>query len=231
MVDRSRRGFLYLAGCLAGGSAVVAIPTAAIARATAPAAVMEPRDPIIALAERFLEADRESGAAYIAADEFEPMLAWRQNNPRPVRQAVATRPRAAWDLNLDGNGFFDMVTGEKLSRADLYPGADTADFEHKEAMRKWKRREAAAKRRTGHRALERASEAARLRFHQTQDALTDCIPLGWDGLAAKSRAFRKTYAHGEHWLMMALMRDIAVLSGQIDRDEALRLNEEELGDV
>jgi hypothetical protein len=38
-----------------------------------------------------------------------------------------------------------------------------------------------------------------------------------EGLAAKARAFRRTYADSEHNLMRALMLDIAVVSGHLDR--------------
>jgi hypothetical protein len=225
MVDTSRRGFLSLAGRIAGGAAVVAVPSVAIAAIGPDAEV----DPVFDLAERFLVADRESNAAYGALDEFEPWQEWRTNNPKPELRQVPPRPNTAWDLNPDGKRFFDMTTGERLGKGDpLHPGEDEASRERKEAMRRWKRREAAAKRRTGYRELEKANEAAKRRFFETQEALTDCIPLSWDGLAAKSKAFRKTYAHSEHWLMLALMRDIAVLSGQIGRDKAVRLSEEEI---
>jgi hypothetical protein len=57
-------------------------------------------------------------------------------------------------------------------------------------------------------------------WRRISSTLSEAIPLTWNGLAAKARAFRKTYADSEHNLMRALMLDIAVLSGQLDRASA-----------
>ncbi|HLH51190.1 MAG TPA: hypothetical protein VKV96_17765, partial [Roseiarcus sp.] len=64
-------------------------------------------------------------------------------------------------------------------------------------------------------------------FFETQAALCDAIPLTWEGLAAKARAFRKTYGEGEQNLMRALMLDIAVVSGGLDRANARPASDEE----
>jgi hypothetical protein len=204
------------------------------------APVAETLDPVIALAERFLEADRESVTAYTAVDEFDGMRQWREKNPEPKKRDVPLHPGAALDMNFDRTTkqvdgiFFDRETGEPLTQKEVWGDEQDrtlAEQEHKGALRKWNRRRQAAERRTGHRKLWQASEEARQRFHEAQDALCDAIPLTWEGLAAKARAFRKTYADSEHNLMRALLLDIAVLSGQLDRASARPEGDEEYANV
>jgi hypothetical protein len=181
------------------------------------APVAETPDPVIALAERFLEADRESAAAFIAVDESEPMQQWRKKNPEPIRGKAPAAPNIALSLN---NGWIDIGTGAPVTSDEAFPNDRVVEQQHLEALRKWKRRRQAAERRTGYRKLWQANEEARQRFFEAQAALSDAIPLTWTGLAAKARAFRKTYGDSEHNLMRALMLDIAVLSGQLDRGSA-----------
>jgi hypothetical protein len=94
----------------------------------------------------------------------------------------------------------------------------------KEALGKWNRRRQAAERRTGYRELERANNEAQRRYFEAETALCDAIPLTWDGLAVKAQAFLSTHAEGERRLMRALMLDIAVLSGALDRTKARPLD-------
>jgi hypothetical protein len=211
----SRRLFLTRATAGLAGGLVTTAALAAPALAALPAAPVV--DPVIALAERFLEADRESTAAFIAVDESEPMQQWRKKNPEPVRGKAPAAPNIALSLN---NGWIDIGTGAPVTSDEAFPNDRVVEQQHLEALRKWKRRRQAAERRTGYRKLWQANEEARQRFHEAQDALSDAIPLTWTGLAAKARAFRKTYGDSEHNLMRALMLDIAVLSGQLDRGSA-----------
>jgi hypothetical protein len=230
----SRRLFLTRATAGLAGGLVAAAALAAPALAALPAAPVV--DPVIALAERFLEADRESHAAYIAVDEFEPMRQWRKENPRPAPRSIDFEKPPY--RNAHGK-YVDAETGAPLSDDDgvkkivamHVDACETIHREHAEALRKWKRRRQAAERRTGYRKLWQANEEARQRFHEAQDALSDAIPLTWTGLAAKARAFRKTYGDSEHNLMRALMLDIAVLSGQLDRGSARPEGDEEYANV
>jgi hypothetical protein len=231
----SRRHFLTRATAGLAGGLVAAAAIGGPAVASLPAEpVAETPDPVIALAERFLEADQESTAAYIALDEFEPMHKWREKNPEPKMREFPLHPRAALNMNFDrvknDDIFFDRETGERLTQEQVHGSTQEralAEQDHKDALRKWNRRRQAAERRTGYRKLEIANEEARRRFHEAQDALCDAIPLTWTGLAAKARAFRKTYGDSEHYLMRALMLDIAVLSGQLDRASARPEGDEE----
>jgi hypothetical protein len=211
----SRRLFLTRATAGLAGGLVTTAALAAPALAALPAAPVV--DPVIALAERFLEADRESTAAFIAVDESEPMQQWRKKNPEPVRGKAPAAPNIALSLN---NGWIDIGTGAPVTSDEAFPNDRVVEQQHLEALRKWKRRRQAAERRTGYRKLWQANEEARQRFFEAQAALSDAIPLTWTGLAAKARAFRKTYGDSEHNLMRALMLDIAVLSGQLDRGSA-----------
>jgi hypothetical protein len=211
----SRRLFLTRATAGLAGGLVTTAALAAPVLAALPAAPVV--DPVIALAERFLEADRESTAAFIAVDESEPMQQWRKKNPEPVRGKAPAAPNIALSLN---NGWIDIGTGAPVTSDEAFPNDRVVEQQHLEALRKWKRRRQAAERRTGYRKLWQANEEARKRFFEAQAALSDAMPLTWTGLAAKARAFRKTYGDSEHNLMRALMLDIAVLSGQLDRGSA-----------
>ena len=135
-------------------------------------------------------------------------------------------------VSLASHKFINIRTLESVTQEEAFgPDGSAAPREFEEQMRKWKLREQAARRRTGYRQFEQARAEALQRFREAQDALAETIPLTWEGLAAKACAFRKTYSQSEHWLMLPLMRDIAVLSGEIDRGRALHLSEEELANV
>ncbi|HLW92376.1 MAG TPA: hypothetical protein VKS78_13900 [Roseiarcus sp.] len=195
-----------------------------------PVAAVESPDPVLALVARFLEANREITAAGIAEDEFEPMHEWEKTNPKPVLCKTPVRDNVA--VTLDGKGrYIDTVSGEALTDAEAWPGLAEAEAEYKEALRKWNRRRQAAERRTGYRKLQQASEEAGQRFFETRAALCDAIPLSWAALAAKACAFRKTHAESEYNLTRSLLRDVAVLSGEIDRASAPLLTEEELANA
>jgi hypothetical protein len=93
---------------------------------------------------------------------------------------------------------------------------------HEEALRQWERRRQAVARRNGYAKAHQANDEATEQFHEAQAALCDAIPLSWAGLAAKAKAFREAYSQGEPDLMRALMLDVAVLSGELDRANARR---------
>ena len=186
-----------LAGALAAlpalaGAALVSTPSFAVAKAAAsapsfvPPLASEADDPIMALVDRAMEAHRELDAACSAmAAPEEAMFEWRENNPMPVQEKSEPNPRAA--LHLASGKWFDVEGGLQAPiEGGAWGDSSEATDAHKKQVALWKRREHAAKRRTGYAKTDREQGEALHRLSEACKALCEAQPISLAGLVAKA---------------------------------------------
>jgi hypothetical protein len=206
---------------LAGAAAVpaLALPAVIVVAApnAAPPAVVvaaPPTDPVIALAERAIEAWDTHGAAIDAFAPFdEAMFKWRDKNLRP-----ATRRLEGSDISSSVAGLTEAE--QRVVRILRVPAAEyeARDRDYRAAVAKWERRERAAQRRTGFTKADANATAAGRASRQAMETLRDTLPQSFAGVAAKARAARHLKDDMAEELMDSLARDIGVMSGEIERE-------------
>jgi hypothetical protein len=161
MSQLSRRSLIASAATLPALAASTAV---AVAAPTILSAVEANRDPIIDLAERTIRAWEDHGAAI---DIFEvpdlAMMDWSRKNPAPTLAQVSG-PKSV-KAEYDGNGrvLNRKEVGEYFVKLmDKQPEAEVAaeTAAQKRAMANWRRRERAAKRRTGYTKADAEAAAA-----------------------------------------------------------------------
>jgi hypothetical protein len=145
-----------------------------------------PDDPIMALVDRAMEAHRELDAACSAmAAPEEAMFEWRENNPMPVQEKSEPNPRAA--LHLASGKWFDVEGGLQAPiEGGAWGDSSEATDAHKKQVALWKRREQAAKRRTGYAKTDREQGEALHRLSEACKALCEAQPISLAGLVAKA---------------------------------------------
>jgi hypothetical protein len=206
----SRRTIMNM---LVKSSAAVGIAAVSPIVAPQPVNAEAAADPIVALAERVIEAWRELSAACAHVTPFEEaMIEWRQNNPRPQLRAYQVNPKQAFHV---ATGRFFDIDGGPEAVVDFTPGADmnAAIREQKISMGRWKRREQAASRRTGFAQARKSQDAASNRASDLIEQLCATQPRTLAGLAAKARAARLV---DEGDLECSMAQDIGVMVGEID---------------
>jgi hypothetical protein len=221
----SRRCFLSRAatGLAAGLVTAAAIGPALAASAPANplansagdlAAIWGTDDPIIALAERCIALDQEHRAALTACEPFEDlMFAWREANPEPKPVGIGYNPNAAL-LTGRGRGWVDIETGEELTTEQaLPPNPGPTKQEHEGALRKWRRRERYAERRTGYAQADAIASDIGDKHVRALEQLEDATPRTWAGLVAKARVCR--ICKGDDRLSSNLVQDIMALAGEV----------------
>jgi hypothetical protein len=146
----------------------------------------EADDPIMALVNRAMEAHRELDARCSAcAAPEEAIFEWRRNNPTPVQSKTEPNPRAA--LHLASGKWFDVEGGLQAPiEGGAWGDSSEATAAHKKQVALWKRREQAAKRRTGYATTDREQAAALRRLSKAVDALCEAQPISLAGLIAKA---------------------------------------------
>jgi hypothetical protein len=91
------------------------------------------------------------------------------------------------------------------------------------AMARWRRRERAAERRTGHAKADANRETACTAARDATNTLRDTVPATLAGLAAKAKAWRyleKDIKEQADELVYSLADDIDVMVGKLDRGVA-----------
>jgi hypothetical protein len=170
-------------------------------------------DPIVALAERTMQAWNDLSAACAHVTPFEEaMIEWRKNNPQPQLRAYQVNPKQAFHV---ATGRFFDIDGGPEAFVDFAPGADmnAALKEQKIAMGRWKRRKQAAGRRTGFAQARKTQDAASDRASELIEQLCAAQPRTLAGLAAKARAARLI---DEGDLECSMAQDIGIMVGEID---------------
>jgi len=189
--------------------AVVATAIPAVATA-APTSLTAAPDPVIALAERAMQLYDAFGDTCAAINAPErALIEWRKENPEPPGKKLRLVP-------------LDPVSAEGLTEEEqrLIAMARTrsTEFEaateqEEAARRRWRRRERAAKHRTGYAKADADQTAACHASARANEALQDAVPKTLAGLAAKARAVRHIEEDVGDDIAASLIRDIGVMAG------------------
>jgi hypothetical protein len=194
---RSRRA--VLAG-IATLPIVAALPVAALA--------IPPNadDPVIALAERAIDAWNDFDAKCIESSDCEEGVnEWRKLNPGPTMREVFVGSDADY-----------LAFHAGLSPYDPNAELRDASKEYETAMSEWRARRRTVERETGYTRAEKAQERASERFGDIRDELVYVRPISIAGLRAKANAARVS---SDEDLQQQIVFDIGVLFRDLDGNE------------
>ena len=212
MPTLSRRHLMTTAAAVLPALALPAavLPAAVLAKPiTAPAEL----DPVIELAERAIKAYREFDEANARFQSFDSaMIEWREKNPAPRQRDVPVNSKQAFNFGTEH--FFDIDGNPQVPvKFEASAEWEAAHEEHESNLARWKRRETAAKRRTGYAKAKKDEKEASERSTDAIFALIAAHPRTMAGLAAKARAGRITQDDG---IWQEIVYDVGIMVGEVE---------------